>query len=433
MMKRTLQALVLALVSTLPLPASAQALSVEDLDRIIAVVDEDVILRSELDRAVRSVFVQFEQRGQTAALPPRDVIERQVLERLILQQVQVSRAEGTGIRVTDIEIDEALGRLAAQNNISVPQLRQTIEADGASFDEFRETLRDEMLVQRLRQRFIQSRVQVSDTEVDILLASNQLRTGEVRVSHILVGIPQNANAAAVQRSAEKAAKVIEELNGGLDFASAAIKYSDGQQALEGGDLGWRRMEQIPSAFADIVARLQKGEVSEPVRGPSGFHILKLTDERAAEPTLVREFRTRHLVVKVTELNTEDQALERIGKIRDLLVQGADFAETARKFSEDDATSNLGGDMGWSPDGAFGPRVAQVIGSLKQGEISEPFRTELGWHIMKLEESREVDRSEDARRAQARDTLVNRKAEEEYDSFLRQLKGEAYIENRLSAG
>jgi len=433
MIKRTCRILALSLAVAAPLPVLAQAVALEDIDRIIAVVDEDVILTSELDRAVRSVFAQFEQRGQASSLPPRDVIERQMLERLILMRAQVSRAEGTGIRVTDIEIDEAIGRLAAQNNISVPQLRQSIERDGASFDEFRKGLRDEMLVQRLRQRFVQSRVQVSDTEVDILLASNQLRTGEVRVSHILIGIPENSNASTVKASAEKAAKVIEELNGGLDFASAAIKYSDGQQALEGGDLGWRRMEQIPSAFAEIVSRLTKGEVSEPIRGPSGFHILKLSDEREAEKTVVQEFKTRHMVVKVSELVTEDQALARIQKMRELVTSGADFAETARKFSEDESTANLGGDMGWSPKGAFGERVTQVIDSLSNGGVSEPFRTDLGWHILTLEGSREVDRSDEARRAQARETLVNRKSEEEYDSFLRQLKGEAYVENRLSAG
>ncbi|MBK8283614.1 MAG: SurA N-terminal domain-containing protein [Ahniella sp.] len=234
-MKRTLQALALALATVLPLPLMAQAISVEDIDRIIAVVDEDVILNSELDRAVSSVMAQFEARGQAAALPPRDLVQRQVLERLIMQRVQVSRADGTGIRVTDIEVDDSLARLAAQNNITVPQLRQTIERDGVSFDEFRKTIREEMMVQRLRQRFVQSRVQVSDTEVDIMLASNQLRTGEVRVSHILVGIPENTTTSAVPASAEKAAKVSHELNGGLDFAPAAIKYSDGQQALEGGD------------------------------------------------------------------------------------------------------------------------------------------------------------------------------------------------------
>ncbi|WP_170113022.1 peptidylprolyl isomerase [Ahniella affigens] len=432
MMKRILPALVLTLASALPISALAQGVTVQDIDKIIAVVDEDVILNSELDRAVTSVLAQFESRGQSAALPPRDVIERQVLERLILQRVQVARAEGTGIRVSDIEVDDALNRLAAQNNASIPQLRSAIERDGASFEEFRNGLRDELSVQRLRQRFVQSRVQVSDTEVDILLASNQLRTGEIRVSHILIGIPENANASAVQASAGKAAKVIEELNGGLDFASAAIKYSDGQQALEGGDLGWRRMEQIPSAFAEIVGRLRKGEVSEPVRGPSGFHILKLVDEREAEKTVVKEFHTRHVVVKVSELVTEDQALDRIQKIRDLLLKGAKFEETARKFSEDDATSNLGGDMGWSPEGAFGPRVTQVIDGLKDGELSEPFRSDLGWHVLLREASREVDRSVEARREQARETLVNRKAEEEYDAFLRQLKGEAYIENRLTA-
>jgi len=410
--------------------AAAQAMpAVERLDRIVAVVDEDVLLQSELDRAVDNILAQ----SQSAVnLPPRDIVEKQVLDRLILTRVQVARAEGTGIQVNDADVDQAVARIAEQNKISLEQLRQSLEHDGFSFEEFRKTMRDEITVQRFRQRFVQSRVQVTETEIDIALASDSLKTGEVRLSHILIGVRDGATAAQIETARARADSVVKEINDGLSFAQAAIKYSEGQQALEGGDLGWRKYEEVPSAFADLVAGMKKGEVAQPLRGPSGFHILKLIDQRSDDSAkMVTEFQARHILIQPSELMTDAAAEERIKKLRELAVAGADFAELAKKNSQDTNTANLGGDLGWFTIGDYGPTVAQAVQALKDGEISAPFRTELGWHIMKREGIREVDRTKEYIRNQARETIVRRKAEEEYDNYLRQIRAEAYVENRLA--
>lgn len=421
--------LLFALANCLAAPlAFAQAVPVEKLDKIVAVVDEDVILQSELDRAVSNILAQAQSSGQ---LPPRDVIEKQVLDRLILSRVQIERATSTGIQVGDVEVDQAVSRIATQNQMNLDQLRQSLERDGFSFDEFRKTMRDELTVQRFRQRYVQSRVQVTDTEIDILLASDSLKTGEVRLQHILVGVPDGSRPDQVQAGREKAERVVREVSAGLTFEQAAIKYSEGQQALEGGDLGWRRYEEVPTAFADLVAGMKKGDVSQPIRGPNGFHIIRVADQREDNSAkAIREYRASHIVVQPSELMTEDQAIARINKLRDQAIAGADFAELARKHSQDENTANLGGDLDWFVAGEYGQRVTQVVESLKNNEISEPFRTELGWHILKRVDVRERDRTEEYLRAQAREAIMRRKGEEEFDNFLRQIRAEAYIENRL---
>lgn len=429
-MTRLLAALVLGLAALAASPgARAQAIATDPVDRIVAVVDEDVILQSELDRAVGNILAQYA--GRSGQLPSRDVVERQVLERLISIRLQLARAEQTGIRVSDMELDQSVMRLAQQNNVSLDQLRASLERDGFSYTEFRDTMRDELVVQRLRQRFVQSRVNVTDTEVDILLASESLKRGEVRLSHILVGVPDGASAAQIQAAREKAEMVKKELDGGLDFASAAIRYSDGQQALEGGDLGWRKFNEVPNAFADQIAGMQPGEVTQPMRGPSGFHILKLVDLREPQQELVREYNARHILIKTSELVSANDALDTVRDIRRRIEGGDDFAEMAKEFSEDTATANLGGDMGWFEIGAYGTRVEQVLNGLADGQLSEPFQTEVGWHLMQRLATREADVTDERRRDQAREIVRNRKAEEEYDLFLRQLRGEAYIENRLT--
>ena len=224
---------------------------------------------------------------------------------------------------------------------------------------------------------------------------------------------------------------MKEIDGGLDFASAAIRFSDGQQALEGGDLGWRKYNEVPDAFADQIAGMQPGEVTQPMRGPSGFHILKLVEVREQQQELVREYNARHILVNTSELVTADDALATVRDIRRRLESGADFAELAKEFSDDNTTANLGGDMGWFEIGAYGTRVEQVLGGLDDGELSEPFQTEVGWHLMQRLGTREADVTDERRREQAREIVRNRKAEEEYDLYLRQLRGEAYIENRLT--
>jgi peptidyl-prolyl cis-trans isomerase SurA len=418
-----------ALALATPVTLPAQALPTQTIDKVIAVVEEDVILQSELDQALANILAQY--RGREAQLPPREVIERQVLERLIMLRLQLQRAENTGIRVSDTELDQAVISLAQQNNATLDQLRATLERDGYTYEEFRKTMRDELMVQRLRQRFVQQRVQVTDTEIELLLQSGGLRRGEVRLSHILVQVPDGASAAQLDEGRRKAEMITREIAGGLDFASAAIRYSDGQQALEGGDLGWRRYDEVPSVFAEVIAQMKVGDTTPALRGPSGFHILKLADQREAQPEVVREFNARHILLRTSELVSAADAEAKIRELRQRIEAGEDFAELAREFSEDTTSANQGGDMGWFEIGAYGTRVAQAIDSLADGGLSEVFQTEAGWHVLQRLGTREQDRTEERIRQQAAETIRNRKAEEEYETFLRQIRSESYVENRLA--
>jgi peptidyl-prolyl cis-trans isomerase SurA len=292
-----------------------------------------------------------------------------------------------------------------------------------------------MAVERLRSRFVQQRVSVTATEIDNLIASGRLRAGEVRLSHILVPVPDAASPEQIARAEQRAREIVAEINGGLDFAIAAIRYSRGPQALEGGDLGWRRIDEVPGVFAEVISQLRVGEVSAPVRGPGGFHIVKLTDQREAGPSLVREFRALHIMVSPNELLSPDQARARIEDIRRRIEAGEDFGDLARQYSDDLGSKNQGGDLGWFEQYAFGTIVGNELGQLADGELSRPFQTEQGsWHLLKRIGTREADRSAERLRQLAEETIRNRKAEEEYAAFVRQIRGEAYIENRLeSAG
>ena len=404
--------------------AFAQALPVDSLDRIAAIAEDDVILQSELDRAVANVLSQYRQNPQQ--LPPRQELERQVLERLILLRLQVQRAGSTGIRVTDSDVDQAIQRVAETNKIDVRQLRASLEHEGFSYDEYRKTLRDQLLVQRLRQRVVQNQVNVTDSEVDILLGSNSLKAGEVHLAHILISVPEGASAEQIQVSRDKADGVKKQIDGGMDFSAAAIRYSNAQDALDGGDLGWRRYDEVPETFANLAEGMQPGQVSQVLRGPSGFHIVKLIEKRSTGQKLVTEYHARHIEINVTEVVTSEDAQKTVRDIRARIVDGhEDFAKLAKQYSQDPNSANGGGDMGWFPIDQYGTRVAETLAAMKDNDISQPFQTDVGWHIVQLLGSRQQDRTDDAKREQARDVLRNRKAEDEYENFLRQMRSEAY--------
>jgi len=408
---------------------TAQMLAKEPLDRIVAVAEDDVILQSELDRAVANVLAQY--RANPQQLPPRDVLEHQVLESLIMLRLQVARAKDTGIRVSDADVDQAVQRVAANNKIDVGQLRASLDHDGMSYDDFRKNLRDQLVVQRMQQRVVQGQVNVSDSEVDILLASNSLKSGEVHLQHILIALPNGADAAQIQAAHDKAESTKKEIYGGMDFTAAAIRYSGAPDALQGGDLGWRRFDEVPEAFAELVEGMQPGAVSQPLRGPSGFHIVKLVDKRTDGKQVVTEYHARHILIKTGELVGSDEAQKVAGDIRHRIVEGhEDFAALAKHDSQDATSAGAGGDMGWFPLDQYGSRVAEVVSALKDGEISQPFQTDVGWHVLQRLGSREQDRTVDAKREQARDVIRNRKAEEQYENFLRQLRSESFVEVRL---
>lgn len=433
-MNRIFSALAALLLVLSTQAAHAQALSLDPIDGIVAVVEEDVILRSELNRAVANIRAQFASR--TEQLPPDDVLEKQVLERLIVMRLQLQRAEQAGIRISDIELEQAISRIAQQNNLSIEQLRVQISKDGISYDEFRQQLREELIAQRLRQSLVQSRVAVSETEIDIALASESLKKGQVHVGLILVALPDGATAEQIETAKTKIDGIKNLIDKGeMDFNAAAIRYSDHQTALEGGDLGWRSFDEIPPLFANLVQGMSAGEVSQPVRGPSGYSLIKLIETRdsaSAGPQSITEYNARGLMIKTTEVVSSEQAQAKAQALRDRIAAGEDFAKVAKEASEDNITRNQGGDMGWFPLQAWGTAVAENLQKLQDGELSQPFASEAGWHVLQRIGTRQQDVTDEAQRNAARETIARRKADEEYERFLRQLRDEAYIDNRLAS-
>jgi peptidyl-prolyl cis-trans isomerase SurA len=422
----------LLLTSLLPSgTAHAQA-----IDRIAAVVNEDVILQSELDRATRNVLAQYANRQDQ--LPPADVLERQVLERLIMVRLQVARAAESGIRVSDQEVDAAVNSVAQQNGMTLEQLQQQVAREGGSFTDFRNSLRDELVIQRLRQSFAQSRVSVSDAEVDAALASQQASGGvQYHLAHILVALPENATPEQIATGQQKIDGIKALIDKGeMDFAAAAVRYSDSQNALEGGDLGWRSLNEIPTSFAATISSMQPGQVIGPTRGPSGFQLLKLVETRDASqaaPTTVTQYQARHILVRPGEGEDDAAAKAKIDTLRARIEGGADFAELATEESDDKTTSVRGGDLGWFTQDQYGVEFGTQVAGLQDGQVSQPFKTPAGWHIVQRVGQRQTNVTDENRRAQARELIGQRKLEEEWGRFLREMRGEAYVDIRSGAG
>ena len=424
-----LTAIVLAAAAACLLPSTASAQATQPIERIAAIVDEDVVLQSELDLAMRNIQAQYA--GNEAQLPPRAVLERQVLERLVLTRLQVERARSQGIRPSDQEINQAVSAIAQQNGLSVDGLRQRLASDGMSFDDFRRSLGDEITLQRLRQNFAQSRINVSEAEVDAAL-SQQANSTQYHLAHILVGLPEGATAEQIatgQSKIDGIKSVIE--RGELNFSAAAVRYSDSPNALEGGDLGWRSLDEIPSAFAQTITALSPGQMLGPIRGPSGFQLLQLVEVRDADDAgaakqTVTEYHVRHILARVNDRQDEATARARIDTLRARIAGGADFQDVAREGSEDNNTRGQGGDLGWFPADAFGADFGSQVTALADGGVSQPFRSDAGWHIVQRVAQRQTDLTNENRRAQVRETIGRRKLEEEFNRYLQELRGEAYV-------
>lgn len=424
------------LCAALLFAASALAQQVQPLERIVAVVDEDVILQSELNRAVANILAQYADRQNQ--LPPRQVLERQVLERLILMKLQTTRAAETGVRVGDAEVDSAINAIAQQNNLSPDQLRQQLALEGMSIEDFRASLRDEIMIQRLRQRFAQSRISVSDAEVDAALAA---RAGarQYQLAHILVALPEGATPEQIAIGQQKIDGIKGLIDRGeMDFAAAAVRYSDSPNALEGGNLGWRTLDEVPVAFASAIRSMSPGEVIGPIRGPSGFQLLQLVDVRdaAASGPTVTQYHARHILVRPAEGPAGDsEAKARIDGLRARIAGGADFEAVARESSDDTMSRDAGGDLGWFTEDEFGPEFGGQVAALADGQVSAPFRTQAGWHIVQRVGTRQASVDDENRRAQVRESIGQRKLEDEWDRYLREMRGEAYVDIRLgnSAG
>lgn len=409
-------------------PVAAQP-ATETLDRIVAVVDEDVVLQSELDSQVNSVTTQYA--SNPGQLPPRDVLERQLLSRLIMQKLQIARSASSGVKVSDADIDQAMAQIANQNRMEVGQLRTAIEGQGIDFNRFREDVAEQVVVQRMRQSIAQSRVQVSDAEIDSLIRNGKLNAGQIHLGYILVSLPDGATPEQVDEAHAKANEAKQQIDAGMDFTAAAIRYSNAENALQGGDLGWRNRNELPPPLVEAAEGLAEGGVSAPIRGPNGFHLIKLIGKReGGGEQLVTEYKARHIVAKINELTSDDKARAKIDALRTRITGGEDFAAVATEASDDDTTAGLGGDLGWFAGDSYGAGVGEALRSLSPGEVSQPFRTNVGWHIVKLDEVRSTDKSGEMAREEARNILFQRKAEDEYESFLRQMRSEAYVEVRL---
>lgn len=428
-MKQTLASLLLALA--IMLPAHAQLLAPaapadQPLDRIVAVVNDDVILQSELNEAVASVQQQYA--GRAGQLPPLNVLQQQVLNRLVLMRLQIQKAQDQGIRISNADVDQAVQSVAEQNKLSPEQLRAEVERSGASFASFREQLADQITVQRLHQSVVQDSVSVTDSEIDNLLSSPTYKAGEVHLAHIQIGIPSGADATAIQASQAKAEQALAAIKGGMDFNAAAIRYSDAPDALDGGDLGWRRLDEIPPAFADTLAAMKPGDVSAALRGPTGFHILKLVDQRQSSRKMVTELHARQILIKPSELLTPAQAEQKAQDLYHRIVdKHEDFAKLAKENSKDDTTANIGGDMGWFPPQAWGQAIAAQLAQLKDNEVSQPFQSAAGWHIVQRLGERQSDQTVQIERDQARQAIGTRKSEQVYDDYLRDLRSNAYVD------
>jgi len=425
----TLALLLFTLFALVPAAVHAQGLPLQPIDDIVAVVEDDVILRSELQQAVSSIQAQYA--GRSNQLPPFDVLQKQVLERLILLRLQVQRAESAGIRVSDDDVEQAVRRIAQQNNLSLDQLRQQLAKEGLDYSEFRATLREELTAQRLRQNVIQSRVQVTESEVDIALASNSLKRGQVRVASLLVAVPDNATQEQINVAKRKIDGIRELLTRGeMEFSAAAIRYSDAPNALEGGDSGWRGYDEVPSLFANLLQGMKVGDISPPVRGPNGFLLLKLVDTREEGRETVTEYNARSILLRPSELLSATEARRKLEELRTRIANGEDFAKLAKEHSQDTLTRDAGGDMGWFQAYAWGSAIGDVLVRLKDGELSPVFQSEAGLHLIQRVASREHDVTSESQRNRARETIGRRKSEEEFERFLRQLRDEAFVETRL---
>lgn len=420
----------LALLSAfLALPASAGEPA--EADRIVAVVGDEVVTYYELRTQLASVLRQLQKQG--TPLPPEDVLERQMLERVIMDRVQLQFARETGLRVDDVQLDQAIGRIAAGNKMSVQQFRQTLEKDGIDYVKFREEIRQEIIVARLREREVDSKLVISEGEIDNFLANQNTADGpleEYQLAHMLLRAPESASPEQLQKLRSRAEQAFKRASQGENFAELAAVYSDAPDALQGGSLGWRPLDRLPALYAEAAGRLKPGEVSAVLRSPAGFHIVKLVAKRGgAELPSVQQTRARHILIRINEVISEAEARRKMEDLRDRLMHGADFAELARLYSQDGSAAK-GGDLGWLSPGDTVPEFERAMDALKPGEISPVVQSPFGMHLIQVNERRQHDVSVERQRLNAKQALRERKLDDAYQDWLRQLRDRTYVENRL---
>jgi len=424
MMRKLFACLFLLFVTGIP-PAAAEAVS---LERIVALVNDDVVLASELEAEITTVRRELERRN--VRMPQPQQLRRQVLERLIMQTLQMNVAERRGIRVDNATVDAAVRQVAERNGLSLAGLRDALSAEGLDMARFREQIRRDIVLNRLRQQEMNRRVDVSEQEIDQFIARNQEPGREYRLSRILIGVPEAASPASIEAARDEAQQIVQQLRQGAAFARLATTASDARNALEGGDMGWRPASQLPASAREAVDTLAVGEITDPVRTPAGFQIYRLDDQRGSEQQTVRQAQLRHILIETNEVVTDADARLRLQTLRERILSGSDFSTLARANSDDPTSATAGGELGWINPANLPPSFAEVVRGLEAGAISQPFRSRGGWHIAEVMAWREQAVSEQLAREEAAEAVRQRKAEEETELWLRELREEAYVEIRL---
>jgi len=424
MMRKLFACLFLLFVTGIP-PAAAEAVS---LERIVALVNDDVVLASELEAEITTVRRELERRN--VRMPQPQQLRRQVLERLIMQTLQMNVAGRRGIRVDNATVDAAVRQVAERNGLSLAGLRDALSAEGLDMARFREQIRRDIVLNRLRQQEMNRRVDVSEQEIDQFIARNQEPGREYRLSRILIGVPEAASPASIEAARDEAQQIVQQLRQGAAFARLATTASDARNALEGGDMGWRPASQLPASAREAVDTLAVGEITDPVRTPAGFQIYRLDDQRGSEQQTVRQAQLRHILIETNEVVTDADARLRLQTLRERILSGSDFSTLARANSDDPTSATAGGELGWINPANLPPSFAEVVRGLEAGAISQPFRSRGGWHIAEVMAWREQAVSEQLAREEAAEAVRQRKAEEETELWLRELREEAYVEIRL---
>lgn len=424
----TIRQLLFTLLAATTLLLSFQSRAqMEMLDQVVAIVDDDVIMASELRERVQSITQTLQTRG--AELPPEDVLIRETLDRLILESLQLQLAQRVGVRISDAQLNAAMERVAAQNRMSLEEFRQALEAQGESFAAMREQVRREMLVQQVQRGNVNQRIQLSEQEVENFLESSEgqkLVQPEYRVLHALLPLDSDASDAEVQAAREHVQALLRRIRAGEDFAEV-VSASSGKYTFTGGDLGWRKLEDMPSLFADVAPELDKGETSDPIRSPSGWHLVHMADRQGGGEQIVSQTRVRHILIRPSEILTPEEAREKLAELKARIEAGEDFAELAREHSEDIGSAAEGGDLGWTMPGQMVPEFEAAMQETEVGELSEPVRSQFGWHLLEVLERREQDMSQQAMKNRAMEVLHQRKYEEELDAWLRKLRDEAFVD------
>ncbi|MER0043864.1 MULTISPECIES: peptidylprolyl isomerase [unclassified Pseudomonas] len=419
------------LLGALFLGTAAHA-DVQPLNRVVAIVDNDVIMQTQLDARVREVQQTIAKRG--AEVPPANVLTQQVLDRLILENIQLQMGERSGIRISDEELNQAMATIAQRNGMSIEQFRDALAKDGLSFNDARDQVSREMVISRVRQRRVAERIQVTEQEVKNFLASDlgkmQL-SEEFRLANIVIPVQEDASSDALQAAERRAQDIYQQARQGADFGQLAIANSASETALDGGDMGWRKAAQLPPPFDSMISAMSVGDVTEPIRTPGGFILLKVLEKRGGEAPAVREeVNVRHILIKPSEIRTDAEAKVLAERLYQRIESGEDFAELAKNFSEDPGSALNGGSLNWIDPNALVPEFREVMNNTASGEVSKPFKSQFGWHVLEVMGRRATDSSEQMREQQALNLLRNRKYEEELQTWLRQIRDEAYVEIKL---